>query len=317
MTIKRDVTNPVVSVPPAQTIEATSAAGASAAYPAATATDATSGTGAVSCSPAVGATLPLGDSTITCTVSDGAGNGGSAAFTVSVVDTTAPSVATVSNVSTPATSPAGAVVTFASPSSSDAVDGAGTATCLPASGSTFTLGSHTVTCSKADAAGNTGSSSFTVSVTNNPPTFTPPANISVAGQTAAGAVVTFTANGGDVEQITIPAVCTPPSGSNFAYGTTTVNCVVTDQAGATASGSFTVTVGTTFASFHAVLVELLGDSNLLNSLQVKINAAAKASNASARAGSLNAFVNEVNAQTGKKITAAQAAVLLQLVQSLY
>ena len=38
---------------------------------------------------------------------------------------------------------------------------------------------------------------------------------------------------------------------------------------------------------------------------------------SARAGSLDAFVNEVNAQTGKKITAAQAAMLLQLVQSLY
>ena len=49
----------------------------------------------------------------------------------------------------------------------------------------------------------------------------------------------------------------------------------------------------------------------------QVNAAAKATNASARAGSLNAFVNEVNAQTGKKITPAQAAVLLHLVQSLY
>ena len=37
-------------------------------------------------------------------------------------------------------------------------------------------------------------------------------------------------------------VCSPPSGSNFAIGTTTVNCLATDGGGATATCSFTVTV---------------------------------------------------------------------------
>ena len=119
-----------------------------------------------------------------------------------------------------------------------------------------------------------------MTVTNNLPTLHRRPT-SCCGQTAAGAVVTFTANGGDVEQITIPAVCTPPSGSNFAYGTTTVNCVVTDQAGATASGSSHVTVGTTFARSRRCPSSCC-DANLLNSLQAKINAAAKATNSSAR-----------------------------------
>jgi hypothetical protein len=37
-------------------------------------------------------------------------------------------------------------------------------TCTPASGSTFPLGATTVTCSATDTAGNTGSSTFTVTV---------------------------------------------------------------------------------------------------------------------------------------------------------
>ena len=37
-------------------------------------------------------------------------------------------------------------------------------------------------------------------------------------------------------------LCSPPSGSNFAIGTTTVNCLATDGGGATATCSFTVTI---------------------------------------------------------------------------
>ena len=40
----------------------------------------------------------------------------------------------------------------------------------------------------------------------------------------------------------MPVTCTPPSGSIFAPGATTVNCSATDSHGNTASGSFTVTV---------------------------------------------------------------------------
>lgn len=77
---------------------------------------------------------------------------------------------------------------------------------------------------------------------NVAPSFTPPANITLAATGVSGAAVTFTANGNDAEDGVIAAVCTPASGSTFPLGTTTVSCTVTDSGGASAGGSFTVTV---------------------------------------------------------------------------
>jgi hypothetical protein len=44
------------------------------------------------------------------------------------------------------------------------VDGALTPTCVPASGSSFALGTTLVTCSATDGAGNTASASFSVTL---------------------------------------------------------------------------------------------------------------------------------------------------------
>lgn len=75
-----------------------------------------------------------------------------------------------------ATGPTGAVVTFVpTPSALDGVDGPLSATCSPASGSTFPIGSTTVTCTATDLAGNTGSATFTVTVVDT----TPPSTITV------------------------------------------------------------------------------------------------------------------------------------------
>jgi hypothetical protein len=54
-------------------------------------------------------------------------------------------------------------VTF-SASAADLVDGSLTPTCVPPSGSTFPIGTTTVTCSATDTAGNTGSDTFDVTV---------------------------------------------------------------------------------------------------------------------------------------------------------
>ncbi len=107
--------------------------------------------------------------------------------------------------------------------------------------------------------GSADSTPVTVTITvvsvNDPPTFTPPANITTTPMTvgATGAVVNFTASGNDVEQGTIAAVCTPASGSTFPVGTTTVNCTVTDSGGLTASGSFTVKVNPALYGFKGLL----------------------------------------------------------------
>ena len=62
-----------------------------------------------------------------------------------------------------ATSSAGAVVTYATPTATDNCSGA-TVSCVPASGTTFAIGATTVTCTARDAANNTSTCAFTVTV---------------------------------------------------------------------------------------------------------------------------------------------------------
>ncbi len=71
-----------------------------------------------------------------------------------VVDTTAPVIVAHATVTVEATSASGATVTYTSPVTSDNIDSAGVATCLPASGTTFALGTTPVSCNATDAAGN-------------------------------------------------------------------------------------------------------------------------------------------------------------------
>ena len=79
------------------------------------------------------------------------------------MDTTPPVVTVPANMVLEATGPSGAVATF-SASAVDIVDGYITPTCTPASGSTFALGTTTVTCSATDAHNNTGHNSFTTTL---------------------------------------------------------------------------------------------------------------------------------------------------------
>jgi CSLREA domain-containing protein len=62
-----------------------------------------------------------------------------------------------------ATSPAGAVVTYAA-SATDAVDPSPGVVCEPVSGSTFRIGATAVACTATDASGNSATGSFTVTV---------------------------------------------------------------------------------------------------------------------------------------------------------
>jgi hypothetical protein len=78
-------------------------------------------------------------------------------------DTTPPVLTLPGNLVAEATGPSGAVVTF-SASATDETDGAVAVTLNPASGSTFPLGTTTVNASAKDAAGNTATGSFTVTV---------------------------------------------------------------------------------------------------------------------------------------------------------
>jgi len=78
-------------------------------------------------------------------------------------------------------------------------------------------------------------------IVNAPPKITCPADIvTLTDPGSCSAVVNFTATATDTDPVTVN--CTPASGTVFAKGTTTVQCVATDSVGATDSCSFTVTV---------------------------------------------------------------------------
>ena len=79
------------------------------------------------------------------------------------IDTTAPVLTVPGTITTNATSPAGATVSY-SVLASDNLDPNPTVSCTPGSGSTFTIGSTTVTCAAADMAGNGASGTFQVIV---------------------------------------------------------------------------------------------------------------------------------------------------------
>ncbi len=159
-----DTTPPVVTTSGDVTVEATGPAGAAATFTA-SATDNVDGLVPVTCSPASGSVFPLGNTTVTCSATDAAGNTGSATLVVKVQDTTPPVVNVPADITVDPTGISGAVVNFGPVTATDLVSGQLDATCGPASGSTFAVGTTTtVTCSATDGAGNTGTGSFKVTV---------------------------------------------------------------------------------------------------------------------------------------------------------
>jgi hypothetical protein len=159
-----DTTAPDVTVPADITAEATSSSGAAVSFTA-LATDSVDGSITPTCAPASGSTFAIDTpTTVTCSATDDAGNTGSASFTVTVVDTTAPTLNLPANITTTATGNSQAVVTY-SASATDLVDGSVPITCAPASGSSFPVGTTTVNCSATDAHENTANGSFTMTVT--------------------------------------------------------------------------------------------------------------------------------------------------------
>jgi hypothetical protein len=159
-----DTTPPTIGTNPNITVEGNTTGGAFVSYTVPTASDIVDASVDVSCSLASGSFFPLGTTTVTCTATDDSGNSSSSSFNVTVVDTTPPTIGINPNITVLATSSAGAVVSFGSPSASDIVDPSVSVVCSFPSGSTFPIGVTTVVCTATDDSGNSASSSFTVTV---------------------------------------------------------------------------------------------------------------------------------------------------------
>jgi len=245
----QDTTAPGIIAPSNQTVEATGPDGAVATYSAPEVSD-NYDTGLVAtCTPESGSTFALGETTVNCSVTDSSENTSSASFTVTVVDTTPPTVDVPADVTTEATGPDGAAVTY-SVSATDLVDGALGATCDYDSGDTFPLGTTTVTCSSTDNAGNTGAATFDVTVVDTtPPTIAPHADVTAEATGSTGATVDYTApTASDLVDGSVGVGCIPSSGVLVAVdGSQLVTCTATDNVGNTATSSFTLYVVDTTA----------------------------------------------------------------------
>jgi hypothetical protein len=213
----------------------------------------------VSCLPVSGSTLPIGATTVTCSASDNAGNVGSASFSVTVADQTAPVFSScpltvtltegqalplltaTDNVSTPAVTrtPAGTLPLGLTTVTWTATDTAGlSANCVqqvtvnPAVTETITLTSGKVQCKRINATSGEWLVQGTSSVTANNRiqlylTGVVPADLA---SNTLGASVPVSTNGGSWQFQAKPGpACTSPISLRSTVGTVKENVAVTVQ----------------------------------------------------------------------------------------
>lgn len=180
-------------------------------------------------------------SVFTCTATS---LGGTSTRAVTIKrDTQKPVLVCPAPVHAEATSDAGAAVTYALPAVQDAIDPSPTLTEDQLPGSTFALGTNTVTAVATDAAGNQQRCAFAVIVEDTTaPVLTCPGAMSLAATGPGGAPVSFTATATDAVDAAPVITAVPASGSTLPIGPTLVHVAATDAHGNAANCSFLVNV---------------------------------------------------------------------------
>ena len=186
---------------------------------------------------------------------------------------------------------------------------------------TLSEGANTIEVYAQDAAGNRSAitRSFSVVLDSIPPTITfsgartytvdEEVLVTCTATDSGSGVATTTCGGAPLLQS--PAWLLP-------LGPTTVSATATDVAGNTTTASATATVIVTHDSLAALVARFAADAPG-NSLYAKLDAseaAAARGNTGASNNILSAFQQEVNAQAGKTISAAHAALLASLAEAL-
>ena len=127
-----------------------------------------------------------------------------------------------------------------------------------------------------------------------------------------GALVGYTATATDDLDPDPTPICTPAAGSLFAIGDTSVTCTATDLGGNTATASFVVTVRGAdhqLADLRTAVDGIGPGYSLINKIS-DVQAALANNDVPGGCAILSAFVNEVGAQSGKKIPVGTAASLI-------
>jgi large repetitive protein len=157
----QDTIAPRLTLPEDKDVEATSADGAAVEYMT-SASDAVDGSVQVDCSPQSGSTFPIGTTTVACTATDKAGNKADGSFSVKVQDTTPPTNITfVGNIDEGSAFNFGDVPAQPICKASDSASGM--KSCV-VSGHSTTVGTHKLTATATDNAGNTAKKELSYTV---------------------------------------------------------------------------------------------------------------------------------------------------------
>jgi len=180
----------------------------------------------------------LGETTITWTATDTSGNSASAIQTVTVVDTTAPSITAPDSVTAEATSADSNIVVLGNPVSSDLVDTPSISNDAP---DVFPLGETTITWTATDTSGNSASAIQTVTVVDNTsPELTMPEDVIISAFSLEKQVEIGEAQAHDSVDSTLTITNDAPD--TFPLGDTVVTWNVSDELGNSASSQQVISV---------------------------------------------------------------------------
>jgi cysteine-rich repeat protein len=196
-----------------------------------------------------GATFPIGETAIRCTATDVFGNTAEREFMVTVQDTIPPRIDIPDDIVVAA--PAGGTVDVdfevtATDAAGSSTEGELDLTCDPPPGP-FGVGLHTVSCTATDRGGRSTTASFNVIVSDQhgkplaPLMLIVPDAVEMEARNQAGAVVPYPVSARSADGTVLSPQCSPPPGSEFPIGRTSVTCSANDAVG-TLSRSFPVTV---------------------------------------------------------------------------
>ncbi len=196
-----------------------------------------------------GSVFPVGTTTNSFTVTDGAGNTANCSFTITITDQEDPVINCPATISQGVDAGnCGAVVNFTVPYSDNCLGSTIVQLSGQVSGTTFPVGTTTNAFRVTDASGNTATCSFDVVITDDEnPTINCPSNINQSNDPGiCGAVINYPVPYADnCPGETIVQTSGGASGTLFPIGTTTNSFTVTDGVGNTITCSFDITISDT------------------------------------------------------------------------
>jgi hypothetical protein len=187
----------------------------------------------------------VGATVVTLTVTDDDGATATCTATVTVQDIDVPVIVCPDNISVEVPEPeTAATVNYTTPGATDNCPNP-VVVCDPASGSSFPLGPTVVTCTATDAADLSASCNFTVTVTQvpnvSPVALCQDVTVAANGSCEATVAAAQVDNGSNDPDGSIAGLTLAPAGP-YALGETVVTLTVTDNVGATATCTATITV---------------------------------------------------------------------------